>query len=101
MNELAFLLRKECLNHKITKEEIIEKFIEWTYKIVFYFKIPKWKEKLIKLEDPHQSSPDIDNCFKWFTDTLFYHADRNDREIWTINAEKKYQAENSILLYIF
>lgn len=77
---------------KYTKQEIMEALISWNYFLRFHFKVAKsWsKEKQANmLWEVHQQTPDIDNLFKAFTDTVFYgQKEYNDCKIWKIRADK-------------
>jgi Holliday junction resolvase RusA-like endonuclease len=51
------------------------------------------KKNETKFLSPHRSTPDIDNLFKAFTDTVFYtkkdeKSKYNDSEIYSLNAVK-------------
>ena len=60
-------------------EEIMRNMIRGTYHLQFHTKMAdSWSEKKKKEMDwkPNQNTPDIDNLFKAFTDTLFYNKDK-------------------------
>lgn len=103
MNELRALIEA----WEFTKEEMMLALINWVYRLEFIFEIPKtWSKKQKELKGqvnwkPHRQSPDIDNLFKAFTDTLFYWQDKfNDREIYKLNAYKYWGNEWEINFYI-
>jgi len=70
--------------------------VNWAYNLTFYIKMPKsWskKKKAEYLGTPHRQTPDIDNLYKAFTDTIFYNDKTfNDKEIYDMRA-KKFWAE--------
>lgn len=92
MNILRTLVNKD-------KQKIIKSLLDWTYELIFYFKIPKSNTKNILPEMPHRITPDNDNCFKWFTDSLFYWIKLNDWGIWRINAVKRRWYKDEIIFY--
>lgn len=75
--------------------------IEGNYELVFMVEMPKsWsqKKKDAMYWQPHRQTPDIDNLFKAFTDTLFYvpkweESIYNDKEIYKIKARKYWSKE--------
>lgn len=79
-------------------EEILKALIEWNYRLEFIIKMPdSWtKKKKQELSgQPHRQTPDIDNIFKAFTDTIFYKQENyNDREIYKMIAYKYRASEN-------
>jgi len=86
-------------NDSITKTEIIESLLAWNYHIKFVLQVTKWwkeKQKLEALGSPHIFSPDLDNLYKAFTDTVFYKTENNDRAIHTINCSKERGEESYI-----
>lgn len=94
MNELRDLIW-------IDKETIIEYILKGEYELEFVFKYPKsWnKKKVLKMENtPHTQTPDIDNIFKWFTDTLFYKTKYNDSAIFKMNASKRWGDKDYIII---
>lgn len=93
-------LRAYLLPHR---REIMEKMIEGTYHIQFHSKMPvSWSKK--KQEEmrwkPNQNTPDIDNLFKAFSDTLFYdplNKSKDDCRIWKLSADKYWGDEDKII----
>ena len=93
-------LRKHLLPHR---EEIMGKMIEGTYHIQFHSKMPvSWSKK--KQEEmrwkPNQNTPDIDNIFKAFQDTLFYdpvNKSKDDCKVWNLSASKHWSDEDKII----
>jgi len=85
------------------KEEMMKALIKWDYELIFNMEMPKsWsKKKKDKMRfEPHKSTPDIDNIFKAFTDTLFYwQKEYNDSEIYKIQTLKIRSDEWSIELH--
>jgi Holliday junction resolvase RusA-like endonuclease len=66
--------------------------------VVFFIPMPeswslKKKEKMNGM--PHKSRPDIDNILKGLMDALR----KEDGDIWSIKAEKRYAFKGSILIY--
>ena len=57
------------------------------------------KKKAEMLGTPMQIRPDTDNCFKSFTDTVFYEQNRNDCEIWN-NAYSKHWSDTDKIVFI-
>lgn len=97
MNELRALIEA----WEFTKEEMMLAMINGMYKLHFIFKIPKNRKKELFIWESHRQSPDIDNLFKAFTDTLFYWQDKyNDKEIYYLQASKYWGDENEINFYI-
>ena len=103
MNELRALIE----DWEFTKEEMILAIINGMYRLEFILPIPKtWSKKQKELKEqidwwPHRQSPDIDNLFKAFTDTLFYWQDKyNDKEIYDMKAKKYWWEEWEINFYI-
>jgi len=84
--------------------EIMQSLIKWNYRLEFIIEMPKsWSKKKKKEMEwqPHRQTPDIDNLFKAFTDTVFYKQDNyNDKEIYTIKAYKYWGVEWAIYYYI-
>jgi Holliday junction resolvase RusA-like endonuclease len=98
-------LKGIILKWKITVEEIKKSMINWNYKITFIFKIPKSiskKKRLENLNSPHRQTPDIDNLYKAFVDTIFYWEEElNDKQIFTIkDVSKIWWDEGSIVFEI-
>lgn len=93
-------LRIHLLPHR---REIIENMIEGTYHIQFYSKMPDSWSKNKKLEmnwKPNQNTPDIDNLFKAFSDTIFYdpvNKSKDDCKIWKLSADKFWGEEDKII----
>ena len=93
-------LRIHLLPHR---REIIENMIEGTYHIQFYSKMPDSWSKKKKLEmnwKPNQNTPDIDNIFKAFVDTIFYdpiNRSKDDCKIWKLSADKFWGEEDKII----
>jgi len=93
-------LRAYLLPHR---REIMENMIEGTYHIQFISKMPiSWSKK--KQDEmrwkPNQNTPDIDNVFKSFVDTLFYDPvskSKDDCKIWTISASKYWGDDDKIV----
>ncbi len=85
------------------RQEIIRNMIEGTYHIQFYTKMAdSWSKK--KKDEmrwkPNQNTPDIDNLFKAFTDTLFYNTvnrSKDDCKIWKLSADKLWSDEDKII----
>ena len=75
-----------------SNDEIMEALVNWNYKLEFLIKIPKsWSKKKSEQMNwqPHRQTPDIDNLFKSFTDTIFYKQEKyNDKEIYRMQASK-------------
>lgn len=92
MNEL----RRIICSEEYTLEDIMKALINWNYDLRFYFEI---KGKVTK-KMPwtyHTQSPDIDNLYKAFTDTIFYwNENYNDREIAVLRASKYWYTESFI-----
>lgn len=91
------------------RDVIILALISWYYRLSFYVPMPEgWsKKKKEKIEwTPHQQTPDWDNFFKAFTDTLFYKVKEidwikvNDSHIWNTSAEKYWGYEWEIIFNI-
>lgn len=90
-------LRTYLLPHR---QEIMEALVYWDYTIQFHFAMPQsWSEKKKKEKDwtPHDSTPDIDNIFKAFSDTVFYWEWTRDKEIWNLSASKHWGKEDKII----
>ena len=90
-------LRTYLLPHR---QEIIDHLVYWDYTIQFHFAMAKsWsiKKKEEKNWTPHDDTPDIDNLFKAFTDTVFYGMEDNDKKIWHISASKHWSKEDKIV----
>jgi len=90
-------LRGHLLPHR---REIIQKMILGTYHIQFHFAMAKsWSNKLkIEMEwKAHDQTPDLDNLFKAFTDTIFYGDIENDSHIWNISCSKHWGKEDMIV----
>ena len=93
-------LRTYLLPHR---REIMEKMIEGTYNIQFHSKMPIYWSK--KKQDemrwkPNQNTPDIDNLFKAFSDTLFYdpvNKSKDDCRIWKLSADKYWGDDDKIV----
>jgi len=93
-------LRSYLLPHR---REIMEKMIDGTYNIQFHSKMPvSWSKK--KQDEmrwkPNQNTPDIDNLFKAFSDTLFYdplNKSKDDCRIWKLSADKYWGDEDKII----
>ena len=84
-----------------SKQEIIDSLL-WECMLEFIIPIPKsWsnKKKWLMMWKPHTQTPDIDNLFKWFTDTVFYNTDYNDSAINWINCRKIWGIEWEIIIY--
>lgn len=100
MNTLRLLIE----NWRYTKNEIMKAMIDWNYDLIFHIEMPEsWsnKKKLSLFWEPHRQTPDIDNLFKAFTDTIFYKEEKlNDKEIYTINARKYWDYEWCIEFHI-
>lgn len=85
------------------RREIIENMIEGTYHIQFISKMPDSWSKKKKLEmnwKPNQNTPDIDNLFKAFSDTIFYdpvNKSKDDCKIWKLSADKFWGEEDKII----
>ena len=87
-----------------TRQEVVEALIYGKYSLIFIIKIPDtWSKK--KKEEmnwkPHRQSPDTDNLFKAFTDTVFYKNERNDKEVYSIKARKYWGTEWKITFEIW
>ena len=94
------ILRNLIRTCSYTEDEIMDALIQWNYTLTFIFEMPKsWskKKKLEMIWQPHKQTPDIDNLFKAFTDTVFYKKDKNDCWIHRINARKYWAWESSII----
>lgn len=66
----------------------------------FIFAMPdSWskKKRLAMNGKPMQSTPDNDNLFKAFTDTVFYKQTKNDCEIWNNAYSKHWGMEDKIV----
>ncbi len=93
-------LRTHLLPHR---QEIMQNMIEGTYHIQFYSKMPdSWsKKKQLEMNwKPNQNTPDIDNVFKSFVDTLFYdpvNKSKDDCKIWKMSADKWWSNEDKII----
>lgn len=92
-------LRAYLLPHS---EEIMRNMIEGTYHIQFHTKMAdSWSEKKKKEMDwkPNMNTPDIDNLFKAFSDTLFYNKDKSkdDCKVWNLSASKHWAREDKII----
>ena len=70
---------------------------EWSYEIIFYFAIPKTKQKMNLDQMPYDIRPDIDNLFKAFTDSIFFWKTEDDKWIWKLNATKRYGIKDEIV----
>ncbi len=93
MNDLRDLIWSD-------KEKIIQAMLVYgyhSYSIMFHIPMPEsWskKKKEKMCFKPHQSTPDLDNLYKAFTDTIFYvskkewKAKYNDSSISFINCHK-------------
>lgn len=85
------------------RDKIIKALISWKYYLKFNIQMPdSWskKKKLQLLSQPHQQTPDIDNIFKWFTDSIFYNQKKyNDSAIYKLNADKYWSNEWNIEFY--
>lgn len=85
-------LRSLVLTWEYSNDQIMEALINWNYRLEFVIKIPKsWnkKDKEKMNWQPHKQSPDIDNLYKAFTDTVFYSNENfNDKEIYKLHATK-------------
>ena len=77
--------------------------IEGTYHIQFHSKMPiSWsKKKQLEMNwKPNMNTPDIDNLFKAFSDTLFYdplNKSKDDCRIWNLSASKHWSDEDKII----
>ena len=73
-------------------EPIMKALIKWNYELVFYIEMPKsWSnKKRLEMEwKPHRQTPDGDNLYKAFTDTVFYNQKKyNDKEIFDTKSKK-------------
>lgn len=90
-------LRTHLLPHR---QEIMDSLVYWDYTIQFHFAMPKsWSDKKKNAMDwkPHDSTPDIDNIFKSFSDTVFYWEWTRDKEIWHLSASKHWSREDKII----
>lgn len=93
-------LRAYLLPHR---EEIMGKMIEGTYHIQFHSKMPdSWsKKKQLEMNwKPNMNTPDIDNLFKAFSDTLFYDPlkkSKDDCKVWKLSADKWWGNEDKII----
>lgn len=89
---------------EFTEVEIMEALIQWNYRLEFIIEIPKsWskKKKLAMKWQPHRQTPDWDNLFKSFTDTLFYKQEwYNDSSIYNVKCSKYWDTEWVINFYI-
>ncbi len=99
MNQLRLLVGSN-------KDRIIEALINWKYQINFFYKMPEsWslKKKKKYALTFKSTKPDIDNSFKFFTDTLFYKTKYNDSAIFRCNCLKWYADvwEKSFIEFIF
>ena len=75
------------------KERMIQALLSWKYQINFFFEMPEsWslKKKKKYALTFKITKPDIDNSFKFFTDTLFYQTKYNDSQIFRSNCLKWY-----------
>ena len=100
MNHLRLLVN----SWEYTKEEIMEALIEWNYRLEFIIQIPEsWskKKKLQMKGQPHRQTPDTDNLFKAFTDTVFYNQKKyNDSWVYKLKWNKYWDTEWCINFYI-
>lgn len=96
---------RDCIKQwEYTIDEVVNALIFWKYSLIFIIKMPEtWSKK--KKEDmnwrPHRQSPDTDNLFKAFTDTVFYKHEKNDKEIYSIKARKYWGKEWKITFDIW
>lgn len=58
------------------------------------------KKKAEMIHTPHTQKPDIDNCFKGFTDALFYKRESDDSAIHILSASKHWSNEDKIVIFI-
>ena len=88
------------------RKEIIKALIDWYYVLNFIIPMPKsWSKKKKEKYNwmPHQQTPDTDNLFKAFTDTLFYKVKEidwkkiNDSQIWDLWGRKYWWEEWKII----
>ena len=84
-----------------TDEEIMIALINWNYRLEFIIEIPKSRLKENLHWQPHRQTPDIDNLFKAFSDTIFYKQKKyNDKQIYKMKAYKYWGDEWEINFYI-
>lgn len=88
------------------KERIIESLLNGKYQINFFYEMPEsWslKKKQKYALQFKTTKPDIDNVFKFFTDTIFYKTKYNDSAIFRSNCFKWYAEvwEKSFIEFIF
>ncbi len=97
MNVLRLLIWNKC-------DKIIQALIQWNYALCYIMPIPKsWppKKKLEMDWKPHQQTPDLDNLYKAFVDTVFYKNWANDCQIFKIGKSIKMWWESwKIIFYI-
>ena len=100
MNFLRLLMN----TWEYSKEEIMEALIQWNYSLEFMIPMAnKWSKK--KKEEynwqPHRVTPDVDNLFKAFTDTVFYgQKEYNDSWIYKLKGVKYWAKEGEIIFNI-
>lgn len=96
-HEEVWKLRALINNWEYTKVEIMEALIEWNYSLVFLIEMPvSWskKQKLKMNWQPHRQTPDWDNLYKAFTDTVFYkQKGYNDSSIYDTKSRKYWATE--------
>jgi Holliday junction resolvase RusA-like endonuclease len=66
--------------------------------VVFFLPMPdSWSTKKKELYNgkPHKSRPDIDNIVKGLMDAV----KKEDGDVWSVKAEKRYAYKGSILIY--
>lgn len=89
MNELRTIIWND-------KEKILKLLLSWDYELIFYLPMAKsWSIKKILKNylEPHKQTPDTDNLYKAFTDTIFFWTEYNDSAIFTINCKKVWDYE--------
>ena len=86
------------------KNLIMNALLSWEYKINFIFKMPdnfSVKKKALMNWKPYISTPDSDNCYKAFTDTIFYQSKINDSQIHTINWVRKLRGVQNKIEFLY
>lgn len=94
MNHLRLLIWDD-------KQQIIDSLIDGYYILTFIIPMPKsWsKKKKEKMNGTHhQQTPDTDNLYKAFTDTVFYKRNENDSHIWDITG-RKFWGEEWLIIF--